>query len=328
MAELKSAYLIHGEDEGKIDAWRSRVRKRAAEDSEATLVVLRDERMKGEAAAEEISALTLSTGGRYVLVDGPVQKWKSADVKAVAAALSTLPAQTVVVFIVVGDAPKALEKAVQECGGEVHEHAGPQPKGYRDWTREQAGKLGMELDREAADVLLAGAPRDDKNRIRQQSLLRELEKLAIYVGEPGSVDAETVSRLSGAEAEARMYELGDAVIDGDRARALRLAEKLRSQGEDMMYILFALVRQIRNSRTAWAMTNAGKPLGEVQSKLQMPKWVVSKLVSRVKNLDGERFERAVDLLAELDWEIRGGGKRDQESALTLTLAGAAGPNSG
>jgi DNA polymerase III delta subunit len=93
----------------------------------------------------------------------------------------------------------------------------------------------------------------------------------------------------------------------------------------MMYILFALVRQIRNSRRAWAMINAGKSLSEVQSELRpMREWQVKKLVSRVKSLDGEQFERAIDLLAELDWEIRGGGQRDQESALTLTLAGAAG----
>jgi DNA polymerase III subunit delta len=327
MAELKPAYLIHGEDEGKIDPWRSRVRERAEEDSEATLMVLRDDRLKGETVAEEIGALTLSTGRRWVLIDGPAQKWKAGDVKEVAAALATLPAQTTVVFVVVGEAPKGLEKAVRECGGQVHKHAGPQPKGYRDWILERAGKFGLELDREAADVLLAHAPRNDKNRIRQQSVMRELEKLAIYVGEPGTVGADTVTQLSGSEAEIRMYELADAVVDGDRARALELAERLRSQGEDMIYILFALVRQIRDSRRAWAMANEGRSLGEMQSALRpMPSWKVGRLVSRVKNLDGEQFERAVDLLADLDWEIRGGGQRDQESALTLTLAGAAGPN--
>jgi DNA polymerase-3 subunit delta len=321
MADLKPAYLIWGEDEGKIDAWRSRVRKRAAEDPEATLVVLRDERLKGEAAAEEIGALTLSRGRRYVLIDGPVQKWKAADVKEVAAALDSLPQQTVAVFVAVGEAPKTLGKAVKACGGEVHECKGPKPREYRDWTAQQAGKLGLELDRDAVDVLLGSALRDDKNRIRQQSVLRELEKLVTYAGDGSAVDADTVKLLT-SSGDARMFELADAVIEGDRERALRLAERLRTQGEDMMYILFALLRQIRNAHRAWAMVNAGKSVAEVRSKLGVPEFVARKIVSQVKNLDGERFERALDLLAELDWSVRGGTDRDAESVLTLMLAGA------
>jgi DNA polymerase-3 subunit delta len=323
MAELKPAYLIHGEDEGKIDAKRSGFRALANREPSATLDVFRDDRMTGEAAATEIGALTLSMGRRYVLIDGPVQKWKAADVKAVAAALAAIPAQTVVVFVVAGEPPKELDKAVMACGGEVRGYAGPTPKKYRDWTVDQAKHLGLELDSEAVDVLLSRAPRGDKNRIRQHSVIRELEKLAIYAGDTGALDADTVMELTGSQAEAKMYELADAVLAGDRASALGIAEKLRGQGEDMMYILFALVRQIRNAYRAWAMSNAGTSSGEIEKALRpMRPWQVKNLISRVKNVDGERFERALDLLAELDWSVRGGTDRDPESALTLMLAGA------
>ena len=44
MAELKPAYLVHGDDEVKLDAWRARLRARAGRGPEATLEVLRDER--------------------------------------------------------------------------------------------------------------------------------------------------------------------------------------------------------------------------------------------------------------------------------------------
>jgi DNA polymerase-3 subunit delta len=321
MAELKPAYLIHGDDEGKIDAWRARVRARAQEEETATLEVLRDERLTGEAAAEAITALTLSTGRRYVLADG-VQRWKAGDVKEVVSALANLPAETVVVFIALGEPPKGLAKAVEACGGEVHEYAAPAPRAYAAWTRERASELGLELDKDAVEALLSRVPRGDKNRPRQQTIIRELEKLSIFAGEDAGVDADAVASLTSSAVDAQMYELGDAVVDGDRERALALAEKLRSQGEDMMYILFALLRQIRNAHCAWAMMNSGQSVGNVQSALRVPGFVAKRIVSQVKNLDGERFERALDLLAELDWEIRGGGQRDQDSALTLMLAGA------
>jgi DNA polymerase III subunit delta len=320
MADLKPAYLIFGEDEGKIDASRARVRQRAQQEEAATLEVLRDERLTGESVAEAITALTLSAGRRYVLADG-IQRWKAADVKEATAALSAIPAETVVFLIAVGEVSKALVKAVEGCGGEVREFG--RPKGsYTTWAREYASKLGFDLEKDAADALVARIPRNEKKkpvRLRQQTLMRELEKLAMFAGEGTTVDLDTVELLT-SSGDARMFDLADAVIEGNRERAMSLAEKLRNQGEDMMYILFALLRQIRKAQTAWALVNSGRS-GEVQSELRVSQFAARKIVSQVKNLEGARFVRALDLLAELDWSVRGGTDRDAESVLTLMLAG-------
>jgi DNA polymerase-3 subunit delta len=325
MADLKPVYLIFGDDEGKIDPWRARVRARAQEEEAATLEVLRDERLTGEAVAEAITALTLSTGRRWVLADG-IQRWKAADVKEVAAALPAQPPDTVVVFIAVGEVSKTLVKAVEDCGGEVHEYKPPKGS-YTSWARTQARELGIDLEKDAADALVARIPRDDKKkRLRQQTLMRELEKLAMFAGEGTTVDLDTVELLT-SSGDARMFDLADAVIEGNRERAMSLAERLRDQGEDMMYILFALLRQIRNAQLAWALVNSGRS-GEVQRELGVPQFVARKITSQVKNLDGARFIRALDLLAELDWSVRGGTDRDAESVLTLMLAGAGGAETG
>jgi DNA polymerase III delta subunit len=72
---------------------------------------------------------------------------------------------------------------------------------------------------------------------------------------------------------------------------------------------------------AWALVTSGRS-GEVQSQLRLHPFVARKIVSQVKNLDGARFVRALDLLAELDWSVRGGTDRDAVSVLTLMLSGA------
>ena len=80
MAELKPAYLICGDDEARIDAWRGRLRARAeAGGPSTTLDVIKDERLTAESVEAAMSSLTLSVGRRYVLVDG-VERWKEADV--------------------------------------------------------------------------------------------------------------------------------------------------------------------------------------------------------------------------------------------------------
>ena len=319
MAELKPVYLIWGEDEARIDAWRDRLRGRAAsEGPDASLEVLKDDRSSGDDAADAIRALTLSSGRRYVLIDG-VEDWKERDVKEVKAALADRPPETIVVLIAHGKSPAALAKTVEGCGGDVRAYEGPQRREYAKWARARAAELGLELDREGADLLIARAARDDKNRLRQSALMRELEKLSIYVGEGAEVDAETVARLTTSAVEARTYELADAVIEGNRKRALEIAEDLRSRGEDMMYILFALLRQLRNAHRAWAMMNSGRSLGDVQSALRVPTFVARRIVSQTKQMDSDRFERAFELLADLDYAIRGVGRFDPETALTLTL---------
>ena len=70
MAALKPAYLVCGDDDAKIDAWRSRVRGRADEERGPGGLESFDAR---QADPEEIAAalgvLSFETGTRYLLVD-------------------------------------------------------------------------------------------------------------------------------------------------------------------------------------------------------------------------------------------------------------------
>jgi DNA polymerase-3 subunit delta len=317
VAELKPAYLIWGEDEAKLDAWRRRLRARAEEEgSDATLEILRDERLSAQAVAEAIQALTLSAGRRYVLADG-VERWSDRDVKEVAAALSQLPPETVVVFMARGKEPKALVKAVASCGGESHGYEAPRPAAYPAWVRERARDLGLELEQEAAELLV------ERIGHSQQRLMRELEKLSIFAGEDGPIGSEVVGAVTTSAVEARAYELADAVVEGDPQRALQIAEDLRARGEDMMHILFALLRQLRNCHRTWALIASGKSVKDVQSELRVPPFVARRLVAQARRADGERLTRALELLADLDYGIRGAGRLDSDSALTLMLTLAA-----
>jgi DNA polymerase III subunit delta len=328
VSELKPAYLVCGDDTAKLDAWRARVRSRAAAEApEATLEVFRDDRLTVEAVAESLASLTLSVGRRYLLVDG-VERWKDREVEPVGPALAAAPPGTVAVFIAEGKPPARLEKAVKSCGGQVDVSEAPKPAAYPNWVAKRAEEMGLGLTRDAARELIERVPRDERHRPNQRRLMRELEKLAIFAEGEREMDADAVALLTSSETDARVYELGDAVIEGDAQRALQIAEDLRSRGEDMMHILFALLRQLRDCYRCAAMIAAGRSQTEVQATLRVPPFVARRVVARAKAADPERLERALDLLAELDYAIRGAGTRDQESALTLTLVGATSADDG
>ena len=123
MPDLKPAYLVCGDDDAKIDAWRARVRRRAEEERGPGGLETFDARSsEPEEVVLALSALTFDPGTRYVLVDD-AGAWKAAQLAPLEAALADMPPDTVLVTIVRGKAPKQLCKAVEGAGGEVREYA-------------------------------------------------------------------------------------------------------------------------------------------------------------------------------------------------------------
>ena len=87
MADLKPVYLVCGDDDAKIDAWRARVRRRAEEERGPGGLETFDARASepGEVAAALASA-DLRPGTRYLLVDG-AGAWKAGELEPLEAAL-------------------------------------------------------------------------------------------------------------------------------------------------------------------------------------------------------------------------------------------------
>ena len=318
MADLKPAYLIHGDDDVKLDAWRARVRDRAAREG-ASLELMSGERDSGEAVALALASLTLSMGRRYVVVDG-IERWRDKDVAPAVDALKALPPETVVVMI--GTPPPGkkwtpsvkLVKAVEKAGGEATEYAAPRAGSMPRWIAERAKEFGLSVDGEGARALVERIGPD------QRRLMRELEKIACYAPDGGRVGVDVVEELTAADVETKAYELADAVIEGDRALALARAEDLRDRGADIMHILYAMLRRVHDMRRAWAVVEAGGTSADVAAAVGGPPWKAKRLASEARKADGERLERIAAGLADLDFAIRGGGKVDTDTALTLTLA--------
>lgn len=328
MADPKPAYLLQGDDEVKIDGWRKRLHERAAEDPDATLELFPDQTPAEEVAAA-MAAMTLAMGRRWMLVEG-VERWKEKDVKLVAAALEGLPPNTTVVLVAAGQvkrgkpgpAPAKLVKSVEKCGGEEKTYAAPRAAGYGKWAMDQASGLGLTLTPDAAQMLVHRIGEDEKRRLRERRVMRELEKIEIYAPPDGRVEVETVEELTAFDGEARTYQLADALVDGDHARATALAEDLRDRGADIMYVLFALLRKVRETRVAWAAVEEGGSTRQVAAALGVPEWKARAVKASAERADGARLERLEAALADLDYAVRGGTNVDAATELTLLVAGA------
>ena len=155
VAELKPAYLVCGDDDAKIDAWRARVRRRAEDERGPGGLETFDARQSEPAeVAGALAMLSFETATRYLLVDD-VGAWKAGELGPLDEAMGELPPDTVLVLVARGKAVKQLSKAVEKAGGETREYAAPKPWELPKWCIGHARELGLQLDPEAAKELVA-----------------------------------------------------------------------------------------------------------------------------------------------------------------------------
>jgi DNA polymerase III subunit delta len=320
--EMRPLYLIAGTDGAKIDATRSRLRARAERDGGvASLQIFEPGEGRGapdhEALLGAIPAMSLTESRRYLLADG-VERWRDRQLEAVAAALAGLPPDLSVVLIARAKAPAKLVKAVKAAKGEIHEFEAPKARDMPRLLIADAERLGFRLDPAAARMLV------DRMGANPQRLRNELERLALWAGEGGTVGADDLGAMIADTSEAVVWALSDALLERDAAAALRIAERLISQDENVTGLIYGLASRLRKACAAAAMLEEGMAPKQVESSLGMHPYAAKQLVGRLQNVDASELREATIALADLEVWCRGGADYGEELALTLALRAAAG----
>ena len=320
--EMRSLYLIAGTDGAKIDATRMRLRVRAERDGgAAALQIFEPGEGKGapdhEALLAAIPAMSLTESRRYLLADG-VERWRDRQLEAVAEALGDLPPDLSLVLIARTKAPPKLVSAVKAAKGEIYEFEAPKAREMPRVLVADAKRLGFKLDPAAARMLV------ERMGASPQRLQNELERLALWAGAGGAVGAADLDAMVTDTSEAAVWALSDALLDRDAAGALRIAERLISQGENVTGLIYGLASRLRKACAAAAMLEEGLAPKQVESSLGMHPYAAKQLVRRLQGIDVDELQEAMIALADLEVWCRGGADYGDELALTLALRAAAG----
>jgi DNA polymerase III subunit delta len=319
---MKSAYLIAGDDEAKIARARGRLRDRAErEGGPGALEVF--EAAEGrrspdvDAVVNSLTAISLIASRRYLLIDG-IEGWGKADAERAVEALGQVPAETTLALVAHGKAPAGIAKAVEKAGGELLTFELPRA---RDLPKQLAGDargLGFDLEPTAARLLV------ERLGPRPVRLRTELERLALWAGEGGSVDAGDLDAMISDTSEEAIWSLADAVVEGDEAETMRVAERLVAQGEALPRIVYSLAPRLRQALKAANELEAGRPSSEVAKGLSMHPYAAKMLVSKVKGRTPEDLDASIRALADLELWSRGGSDYPERVAFTITLRRAIG----
>ena len=159
---------------------------------------------------------------------------------------------------------------------------------------------------------------------RPMRLRSELERLALWAGEGGTVDVDDLEAMISDTSEEAIWTLADAVVAGDEAETMRVAERLVSQGEALPRIVYSLAPRLRQALKAAGELESGRPASEVAKGLSMHPYAAKMLVSKVKGRSPEDLDASIRALADLELWSRGGSDYPEQVAFTITLRRAVG----
>jgi DNA polymerase III subunit delta len=318
VAQLKPAYLIHGDDHGAVAERRAALRALAEGDSEGGVELLEGDAAAPARVAQALAAMTLTVGRRVIIVEG-VERWRAAEFERdLAGALASIPPETTVALFAREDtrvkAPGAVAEAVRAAGGQVVAQMEVKPWQLPEWVRERAARLGVSLDKPASHALIRQVGD------RPQRLARELEKLALEadapqrnaaaVGDEGAapitITAEDIEQRAAHSAEWRAFSLADALVAGDVERATACYVAVREQGENLSGLIYLMAKRMREALAVSLRLSAGESAAQIKRSLRMPQRAAEGFIADVSRSDPERLQRALVQLADLELDSRGG----------------------
>ena len=182
------------------------------------------------------------------------------------------------------------------------------------WLRGRSRGLGLEATDEALELLAA---RTEGNLLAAH---QELSKL-VWLARGGTLDAATVLASVADSARFDVFQLAEAVLAGDSARALRMLAGLRAEGTEATLALWALTRALRD---LWAAYSGGAAPPNWQRRSA----ALAKGLQRAPRLS---FAKLAARAVRADRMIKGrlnGDAWDELALLTAELCGQSvqGPN--
>ena len=237
MPDFKPAYLIHGDDHGRIGERRAALRALAERESGSNGV----ECFEGDAAAPDVvagalAAMTVAIGRRFLIVDG-AERWKDADIARTCCPRSRASARrrrsrSSPARRAATRSARQLAKAVERAGGSVAKErtlkAKELPSGCRARPGLGVGSTATRRRRSSGTSAIASSGCCASSRSSRWS------------SGPGPASASR--RSSGAaahSAEHQVWGLVDTLVAGDEAATTRAYLELAAQGESVTRLVGA-----------------------------------------------------------------------------------------
>ena len=176
-------------------------------------------------------------------------------------------------------------------------------EGAPRWVVDYVSRAGAYLEPGAAAYLVGMVGND------LQRLSNEAEKLISYTGGRGRITRTEIEAVVRYSREHSNFELTDAIIDGDRPRALKLLNHIFANPPEppqtlAIMILGAVGANYRKMLTAKELMRQNAPNEEVAKAVGMSPYGVTRFNERVRRLETEAITRGLARIAMADVALK------------------------
>ena len=187
---------------------------------------------------------------------------------------------------------KALKSSIEK-NGMICKIDKPDTTTLERWIMQHTKKGGSEIDLSVARYLLTQAPND------LDTLSTEVHKLASYC-QGRKVTKEDIDILVCKTAEARTFDLTDAILDKNAKLAFEKLEDLYDARTNEIIIMSAIFSTFGSMYKIKVLLSRGTPLDTIAKLLEMKDFMVKKYAQRLRNVSMKELEYAVEVCAEAD----------------------------
>jgi DNA polymerase-3 subunit delta len=184
-----------------------------------------------------------------------------------------------------------------------------------------AARLGLQKQRVGRETLAFLAQRCEGNLLAAR---QEIEKLGLLLPE-GDLDADAVERAVTDVARYDVFQLSEAWLAGDAARALRIIAALEAEGEGIQLLLWQLSEDVHALAFVLEAAAAGQPVAVAIRNARVWGKRQAAMERAARRLDSDAVAALLTALARLDALSKGIGRGtvwDELRATALTIAGS------
>ncbi len=172
-----------------------------------------------------------------------------------------------------------------------------------NWIRDYVARSGCAIDPASAAYLIGTVG------VNLMQLAMELDKLIAYVGEKGGITQDDIDLLVRHSREHSNFELTDAVVDGDRKKALKLLHRIFDNASEnpqslSLMILGAIASNYRRMLGAKELMKQNAPNSEVAKIVGMSPYAVGHFNERVRRVETDRILKGIERIAATDVALK------------------------
>lgn len=227
--------------------------------------------------------------------------------------LPKLAPTCVLIFMVRGkaDARKKLYKTIAKCG-HVVSFTQLTDQELNDWIVRRFQSQNK-LCAYPTAALLAFTVGSDT-----QLLSTEIDKLCALCGKRSGVTDEDVHTLATRSIECTVFQMIDAVISGQEAKAFSLMRDMLTRGEERLGILAMLLRQYRMLQHVKIMQYDKKTPSQIASLLGVKSFAADQYLRQARGLSGSVVKNSVAICLDTEYQVKS-GKMNQDGCLEAAM---------